>query len=105
VLVVDDRTPARLVTSSDIERITTRPSRRKPARDSQFRLVVGAAISPVRKPDGSSIATRSSTMSARWSTRLSILSPSPRHGHTAASGDVVKFPRPSSRICLSSPAT
>jgi hypothetical protein len=27
-------------------------SRRKPARDTDFRLVVGAALSPVRKPDG-----------------------------------------------------
>jgi IMP dehydrogenase len=54
VLVVDkqDRLCG-LITSSDVERITNEAkSRRKPARDAHFRLVVGAAISPVRKPNG-----------------------------------------------------
>src|SRR5208282_2658878 len=55
MLVVDRDDRLRgLVTASDVERITGETkSRRKPARDSQFRLVVGAALSPVRKPDGS----------------------------------------------------
>ena len=41
------------MTSSDVERLTSEAkSRRKPARDAQFRLVVGAALAPVRKPSG-----------------------------------------------------
>lgn len=48
MLVVDDADRLRgLVTFSDVERITAEAkSRRKPARDSEFRLVVGAAIAP-----------------------------------------------------------
>src|SRR5208337_4504547 len=43
-----------LITASDVERITGETkARRKPARDSQFRLVAGAALLPKRKPDGS----------------------------------------------------
>ena len=55
MLVVDDAGGLRgLITASDVERITAEAkSRRKPARDQDFRLVVGAALSPVRKPDGS----------------------------------------------------
>jgi len=42
-----------LVTGSDVEKITNETkARRKPARDADFRLVVGAALSPVRKPTG-----------------------------------------------------
>lgn len=54
MLVVDDKDHLQgLVTSSDVERITSEAkSRRKPARDANFRLVVGAAISPVRLPNG-----------------------------------------------------
>ncbi|MFZ9683438.1 MAG: CBS domain-containing protein, partial [Cephaloticoccus sp.] len=54
MLVVNARDQLRgLVTGSDVEKITSESkSRRKPARDAQFRLVVGAAISPVRKPSG-----------------------------------------------------
>jgi IMP dehydrogenase len=54
MLVVDrDGRLRGLVTASDVERITGETkSRRKPARDAQFRLVVGAALSPKRTPDG-----------------------------------------------------
>ena len=54
MLVVDrDGRLRGLVTASDVERITGEiKSRRKPARDAQFRLVVGAALSPKRTPDG-----------------------------------------------------
>src|SRR6185295_15178556 len=50
MLVVDDEDRLRgLVTASDVERITAESkSHRRPARDSEFRLVVGAALSPVR---------------------------------------------------------
>jgi CBS domain-containing protein len=54
MLVVDASDRLRgLVTSSDVERITAEAkSLRKPSRDSAFRLVVGAAVSPVRKSNG-----------------------------------------------------
>src|ERR1043166_6677371 len=54
MLVVDDSDRLRgMVTSSDVERITSETkSRRKPARDANFRLLVGAALSPLRKPNG-----------------------------------------------------
>uniref|UniRef100_UPI00404AA7C6 IMP dehydrogenase n=1 Tax=Cephaloticoccus sp. TaxID=1985742 RepID=UPI00404AA7C6 len=54
MLVVNAKDELRgLVTSSDVEKITSESkARRKPARDAQFRLVVGAAISPLRKSNG-----------------------------------------------------
>jgi IMP dehydrogenase len=52
VVSPDDRLKG-LITASDVERITTEAkARRKPARDSSFRLVVGAALAPVRLPSG-----------------------------------------------------
>src|ERR1017187_1704344 len=55
MLLVDRNDHLRgLITASDVERITGEAkSRRKPSRDSQFRLVAGAALLPKRKPDGS----------------------------------------------------
>ncbi len=54
MLVVDGNDRLRgLVTASDVERITSEAkTRRKPARDTDFRLMVGAAISPRRRSDG-----------------------------------------------------
>src|SRR5690606_12150840 len=54
MMVVDDNDLLRsLGTFSDVDRIMTEAkSRRKPARDADFRLVAGAAIAPVRLPDG-----------------------------------------------------
>ncbi|MBN2068335.1 MAG: IMP dehydrogenase [Opitutales bacterium] len=55
LLVLDDGDHLRgLFTLKDIERINTeRLSERRPARDSQFSLICGAAISTVWNPDGS----------------------------------------------------
>ena len=55
LLVVDDRDTLKgLFTLSDVEKIMEESnSTRRPARDSEFRLVCGAAISATRKADGS----------------------------------------------------
>jgi IMP dehydrogenase len=96
MLVVDDADHLRgLITASDVERITSeRKSSRKPARDAEFRLVVGAALSPVRKPDGSldreKIIEQVSNLVAE---HVDCIAVSTAHGHTAGVGDVVKLVR------------
>ena len=96
MLVVDAQGRlAGLVTASDVERITGEAkSRRKPARDSQFRLVVGAAISPVRRPDCS--VDREAMLSHIQSLvdeSIDAVAVSTAHGHTASVGEVVKLVR------------
>lgn len=96
MLVVDDADHLKgLITASDVERITGETkSRRKPARDGDFRLVVGAALSPVRKPDGSldrdKILEHVSHLVAE---HVDLIAVSTAHGHTAGVGDVVKLVR------------
>jgi IMP dehydrogenase len=96
MLVVDKSDRLRgLVTASDIERITNEAkSRRKPARDSQFRLVVGAALSPVRKPDGAldrdAILDHVGHLTDE---NIDAIAISTAHGHTRGVGDVVKMVR------------
>jgi IMP dehydrogenase len=96
MLVVDEADHLRgLITASDVERITSeRKSSRKPARDSDFRLVVGAALSPVRKPDGSldrdKIVEHVNNLVAE---HVDCIAVSTAHGHTAGVGDVVKLVR------------
>ncbi|MBI3886066.1 MAG: IMP dehydrogenase [Opitutae bacterium] len=96
ILVVDDKDRLRgLITSSDVERITSEAkSRRKPARDSQFRLVVGAAVSPVRKPDGAldreAIIAHVGDLVGE---SVDCVAVSTAHGHTAGVGDMVKLIR------------
>jgi IMP dehydrogenase len=84
-----------LVTASDVERITGETkSRRKPARDSQFRLVVGAALSPKRKPDGS--IDREAVLSHVGhlvDEHIDAVAISTAHGHTASVGALVKLVR------------
>ena len=96
VLVVDklDRLCG-LITSSDVERITSESkSRRKPARDAQFRLVVGAAISPVRKPNGSLDRDKIIThVGELVDEAVDVVAVSTAHGHTSGVGDVVKLIR------------
>ncbi len=96
MLVVDedDRLHG-LITASDVERITAESkSRRKPARDEEFRLVVGAALSPVRKPDGSldrdKIVEHVGHLVAE---HVDCVAVSTAHGHTAGVGEVVKLVR------------
>lgn len=96
ILVVDAQDRLRgLVTSSDVERITSEAkSRRKPARDSQFRLVVGAALSPVRKPNGELDRDKIvAHVGALVDEAVDCVAVSTAHGHTAGVGDVVKLVR------------
>ncbi len=96
MLVVDDADQLRgLITASDVERITAESkSRRKPARDADFRLVVGAALSPVRKSDGSldrdKIVEHVGHLVAEHVDAIAV---STAHGHTAGVGEVVKLVR------------
>ncbi len=100
MLVVDGEDHLRgLVTSSDVEKITSESkSRRKPARDAQFRLVVGAALSPVRKSDGSLDRDRIlEHVSHLVAEHVDCLAVSTAHGHTTGVGDVVKLIRAAHR--------
>ncbi|MSU47813.1 MAG: CBS domain-containing protein [Opitutus sp.] len=96
MLVVDDADHLRgLITASDVERITSESkSRRKPARDQDFRLVVGAALSPVRKPDGSLDRDRIiEHVGHLVSEHVDCVAVSTAHGHTSGVGEVVKLVR------------
>ncbi len=96
ILVVDDKDHLQgLVTISDVERITNEAkSRRKPARDANFRLVAGAALSPVRKPDGSLDRDRIlEHVGALVDEAVDAVAVSTAHGHTAGVGDMVKIVR------------
>jgi IMP dehydrogenase len=96
MLVVDDADHLRgLITASDVERITSESkSRRKPARDEDFRLIVGAALSPVRKPDGSLDRDKIiEHVGNLVSEHVDCVAVSTAHGHTAGVGDVVKLVR------------
>jgi IMP dehydrogenase len=96
MLVVDSRDRLRgLVTASDVERITGEiKSRRKPARDSQFRLVVGAALSPKRTTGGAldrdAILEHVTNLVDEHVDAVAI---STAHGHTSGVGEVVKLVR------------
>ena len=94
MLVVDSSDHLRgLVTSSDVEKITSETkSRRKPARDAQFRLVVGAALAPVRNPDGTLDREKIlEHVAALVAEHVDAIAVSTAHGHTAGVGDVVKL--------------
>jgi IMP dehydrogenase len=96
MLVVDDADHLHgMITASDVERITAESkSRRKPARDAEFRLVVGAALSPVRKPDGS--LDRNAIIEHVGhlvDENIDCVAVSTAHGHTSGVGDVVKLVR------------
>jgi IMP dehydrogenase len=96
MLVVDESDHLRgLITASDVERITAEAkSLRKPSRDADFRLVVGAALAPVRKPDGSldrdKILEHVGHLVAE---NVDCLAVSTAHGHTTGVGDVVRLVR------------
>ncbi|HVT74527.1 MAG TPA: IMP dehydrogenase [Lacunisphaera sp.] len=96
MLVVDDKDRLRgLVTSSDVERITSEAkSRRKPARDANFRLVVGAAVSPVRKPNGELDRDKIvAHVGELVHESVDVVAVSTAHGHTAGVGDMVRLIR------------
>src|SRR5208283_4671050 len=96
MLLVDRRDHLRgLVTASDVERITGEAkSHRKPARDSQFRLVAGAALLPKRNAEG--MLDREAILShvgELVAEHVDALAVSTAHGHTAGVGEVVKLVR------------
>ncbi len=96
MLVVDGDDRLRgLVTSSDVEKITSEAkSRRKPARDAHFRLVVGAALSPMRKPDGSLDREKIlAHVGHLVDEHVDVIAVSTAHGHTQGVGEVVKLVR------------
>lgn len=96
MLVVDrDNRLRGLVTSTDVERIVSETkSTRKPARDTAFRLVVGAAIAPLRQPDGSldrdAIVSHTAALVAE---HIDAVAVSVAHGHTAGVGEIVRLLR------------
>jgi IMP dehydrogenase len=96
MLVVNDADGLRgLITASDVERITSEAkSRRKPARDSQFRLLVGAALSASRKSDGSLDREEVVAQVGRLVDEdVDAIAVSTAHGHTAGVGETVKLVR------------
>ena len=96
LLVVDDAMRLKgIVSLSDIERIMSDSmSVLKPARDADFRLVVGAAISTLRLPDGSldrdAIAEHVANLVAE---KVDAIAVSTAHGHSQGVGESVKFLR------------
>lgn len=96
MLVVNTANELRgMVTSSDVEKITSEShARRKPARDAQFRLVVGAAISPVRKPNGELDRDRIvGHIGNLVEEHIDAVAISVAHGHTSGVGAMVRLVR------------
>lgn len=96
MLIVDDDDHLRgLITISDIEKIMSEAkSRRKPSRDASFRLVVGAAVSPLRTASGELDRTRITNHVAELvAESVDVVAVSTAHGHTAGVGEMVKLIR------------
>ncbi|NJK92532.1 MAG: IMP dehydrogenase [Blastochloris sp.] len=96
LLVVDQEDHLRgLFTLSDIERITEEASAHtRPARDTNFRLLCGAAITAIRHADG--ILDRDailSHVSALLEEGLDAVAVSTAHGHSAGVGECVQLIR------------
>ena len=96
LLVIDDARHLRgLFTLSDIERITEETNTQtKPALDSQFRLLCGAAVSPKRDPQG---AIDSDQLLAHTThlveEGVDAIALSTAHGHSAGVGEAVRLLR------------
>jgi IMP dehydrogenase len=96
LLVVDDGDHLRgLFTISDIERITQeRRATVKPARDSQFRLLCGAAVSATRNSTGDLDKQRIVNHTASLVERgVDVVAVSTAHGHTKGVGETVRLIR------------
>ena len=96
LLVVDDDDRLHgLFTLSDIERISQeRAAQVKPARDSHFRLLCGAAISTTRKADGTLDRERiQNHLGALVDRGLDVVAVSTAHGHTAGVRESVQLIR------------
>lgn len=96
LLVVDDEDRLHgLITMSDVEKITQeRKAQFKPARDSQFRLVCGAAVSATRNAFGELDRERIlGHVGALVDRGLDVVAVSTAHGHTKGVGDTVRMLR------------
>jgi IMP dehydrogenase len=98
LLVVDDEDHLHgLITLSDVERIQQeRKAQFKPARDAQFRLVCGAAVSATRNAFGELDRERILTHVGGLVERgVDVVAVSTAHGHSKGVGDTVKVLRES----------
>jgi IMP dehydrogenase len=96
LLVVDDDDNLHgLITLSDVERIQQeRKAQFKPARDAQFRLVCGAAVSATRNAFGELDRERILTHVGGLVERgVDVVAVSTAHGHSKGVGDTVKVLR------------
>lgn len=96
LLVVDERDHLHgLFTMSDIERITQeRSAQFKPARDAQFRLVCGAAVSATRNAFGELDRNRIlAHVGALVERGVDVVAVSTAHGHSKGVGDTVRMLR------------
>jgi IMP dehydrogenase len=96
LLVVDDKDHLHgLITLSDVERIAQeRNAQFKPARDTNFRLICGAAVSATRNAFGELDRGRILTHVGGLVERgLDVVAVSTAHGHTKGVGDTVKMLR------------
>lgn len=96
LLVVDDEDNLHgLFTMSDVERIIQeRKAQFKPARDSQFRLICGAAVSATRNAFGGLDRDRIlAHVSALVERGVDVVAVSTAHGHSKGVGDTVRILR------------
>ena len=96
LLVVDDQDRLHgLFTLSDVERITQeRNAQFKPARDSQFRLICGAAVSATRNAFGELDRERIlAHVGALVERGVDVVAVSTAHGHSRGVGDTVRMLR------------
>ena len=96
LLVVDDQDRLHgLFTMSDVERITLeRNAQFKPARDANFRLVCGAAVSATRNAFGELDRERIlAHVTALVERGLDVVAVSTAHGHSRGVGDTVRVLR------------
>ena len=96
LLVVDDRDHLHgLFTMSDVERITQeRRAQFKPARDANFRLIVGAAVSATRNAFGDLDRDRILAHLGGLAERgVDVVAVSTAHGHTKGVGETVRMIR------------
>jgi IMP dehydrogenase len=96
LLVVDDKDHlCGLITMSDVERITQeRNAQFKPARDSHFRLVCGAAVSATRNAFGELDRKRIlNHVEALMERGVDVVAVSTAHGHSKGVGDTVRVLR------------
>jgi len=96
LIVVDDEDQLHgLITMSDVERITQeRKAQFKPARDAQFRLICGAAVSATRNAFGELDRERILAHVGGLVERgVDVVAVSTAHGHSKGVGDTVKVLR------------